>query len=160
MVEHAARIGVGAKASLAVILAHARIADAVERKVLDQRLHRAIVDRHPGAIGFGVSRFCDGQFSALRNLQDAAFGCDPLAAYCSVLRQSRKQRNGIHLCVGRPESQWSITAIAEAGLQIIRLSSVCPPSVVRPHIQEGYLLGEYPEMTGPTQKQHYKNASS
>jgi hypothetical protein len=27
---------------------------------------------------------------------------------------------------------------------------------VRPHIQEGYLLGEYPEMGGMDQKQHYK----
>jgi hypothetical protein len=28
---------------------------------------------------------------------------------------------------------------------------------VRPHIQEGYLLGEYPEMAGVDQKQHYKH---
>jgi len=39
-----------------------------------------------------------------------------------------------------------VTASAEAGLQVIRLSSVCPPSALRPHIQEGYLLGEYPEI--------------
>jgi hypothetical protein len=28
---------------------------------------------------------------------------------------------------------------------------------VRPHIQEGYLLGEYPQMAGIDQKQHYKH---
>jgi hypothetical protein len=28
---------------------------------------------------------------------------------------------------------------------------------VRPHIQEGYLLAEYPEMTGIDQKQHYRH---
>jgi hypothetical protein len=28
---------------------------------------------------------------------------------------------------------------------------------VRPHIQEGYLLGEYPEMAGLDQKQQYKH---
>jgi hypothetical protein len=35
------------------------------------------------------------------------------------------------------------------------LSSVCPPAAVRPHVQEGYLLGEYPEMTAFAQKQLY-----
>jgi hypothetical protein len=64
---------------------------------------------------------------------------------------------GFIFALGVPNLSGAITASAEAGLQIIRLSSVCPPSAVRPHIQEGYLLGEYPEMTGPTQKQHYKN---
>ncbi|HEX6861002.1 MAG TPA: FRG domain-containing protein [Caulobacteraceae bacterium] len=55
-----------------------------------------------------------------------------------------------------PNISGSVTASAEAGLQIVRLSSVCPPSALRPHIQEGYLLGEYPDMTGPAQKEHYK----
>ncbi len=59
--------------------------------------------------------------------------------------------------LGVPNLSGAITASADAGLQIIRLSSVCPPSAVRPHIQEGYLLGEYPEMTGVDQKQHYKH---
>ena len=57
--------------------------------------------------------------------------------------------------LGVPNLSGAITASAEAGLQIIRLSSVCPPAAVRPHIQEGYLLGEYPEMKGYDQKQHY-----
>lgn len=64
---------------------------------------------------------------------------------------------GFVFVLGVPNLSGAITASAEAGLQIIRLSSVCPPSAVRPHIQEGYLIGEYPEMTGPSQKQHYKN---
>lgn len=57
--------------------------------------------------------------------------------------------------LGVPNISGAITASAEAGVQIVRLASVCPPSAVRPHIQEGYLLGEYPEMTGFDQKQHY-----
>lgn len=57
--------------------------------------------------------------------------------------------------LGVPNLSGAVTASAEAGLQIIRLSSVCPPSAVRPHIQEGYLLGEYPEMTGYEQKENY-----
>jgi hypothetical protein len=54
-----------------------------------------------------------------------------------------------------PNLSGAITASAEAGLQIVRLSSVCPPSAVRPHIQEGYLLGEYPDLETHQQKQHY-----
>jgi hypothetical protein len=59
--------------------------------------------------------------------------------------------------LGVPTLAGSVTASAEAGLQIIRLSSVCPPSAVRPHIQEGYLLGEYPEMSDFEQKSYYQN---
>jgi hypothetical protein len=57
--------------------------------------------------------------------------------------------------VGVPNLSGAITASSEAGLQIVRLSSICPPTAVRPHIQEGYLLGEYPEMAGFDQKEHY-----
>lgn len=54
-----------------------------------------------------------------------------------------------------PNLSGAITASAEASLQIVRLSSVCPPAAVRPHIQEGYLLGEYPEMADYGQKELY-----
>ena len=51
----------------------------------------------------------------------------------------------------------AITASAEASVTILRLSSVCPPEAVRPHIQEGYLLGEYPEISTWNQKRQYEN---
>lgn len=71
---------------------------------------------------------------------------------------SAKARSEAFIFVlGVPNLSGAITASAEAGLQIIRLSSVVPPSAVRPHIQEGYLLGEYPEMAGVDQKEHYKH---
>ena len=57
--------------------------------------------------------------------------------------------------LGVPNLSGAITASAEAGLQIVRLSSVCPPAALRPHIQEGYLLGEYPEMPSYEQKSLY-----
>lgn len=57
--------------------------------------------------------------------------------------------------LGVPNVSGAITASAEAGLQTIRLSSVCPPTAMRPHIQEGYLLGEYPEIGDIDQKQNY-----
>jgi len=57
--------------------------------------------------------------------------------------------------LGLPNLSGAITASVEAGLQIVRLASVCPPTAVRPHIQEGYLLGEYPEVATVGQKGLY-----
>jgi len=57
--------------------------------------------------------------------------------------------------VGVPNLSGAVTASSEASLQIIRLSSACPPEAVRPHLQEGYLLGEYPEISDFEQKVHY-----
>lgn len=54
-----------------------------------------------------------------------------------------------------PNVSGVVTASAEAGLQIVRLAGICPPTAVRPHIQEGYLLGEYPDMPDFDQKRHY-----
>ena len=59
--------------------------------------------------------------------------------------------------LGVPNLSGAITASAEAGIQIVRLSSVCPPEALRPHLQEGYLLGEYPEMRDYDQKENYSN---
>jgi hypothetical protein len=48
--------------------------------------------------------------------------------------------------LGVPNLSGAVTASSEAGRQVIRLSRACPPEAVRPHLQEGYLLGEYPEI--------------
>jgi len=45
-----------------------------------------------------------------------------------------------------PQISGSVSSCAYHELQILRLSSLCPPSAIRPHIQEGYLIGEYPEL--------------
>ena len=58
--------------------------------------------------------------------------------------------------LGVPNISGAITASDEAGLEVIRLSSVCPPEAVRPHIQEGYLLSEYPELSNFKQQEHYE----
>ena len=59
--------------------------------------------------------------------------------------------------LGVPNLSGAITASAEASVTIVRLSSVCPPEAVRPHVQEGYLLGEYPEIGTWDQKRQYEN---
>lgn len=69
----------------------------------------------------------------------------------------RAKQDAFVFVLGLPNLSGAITASAEAGLQVVRLASACPPSAVRPHIQEGYLLGEYPEMADYDQKVHYKH---
>jgi hypothetical protein len=59
--------------------------------------------------------------------------------------------------LGVPNVSGVIKASSEANLQIVRLSSACPPEAVRPHLQEGYLLGEYPEITDFEQNAHYSH---
>jgi hypothetical protein len=59
--------------------------------------------------------------------------------------------------LGVPNMSGAITASSEANLQIVRLSSACPPEAVRPHVQEGYLLGEYPEIADFEQNAHYSH---
>ncbi|PHQ83050.1 MAG: hypothetical protein COB65_07895 [Thalassobium sp.] len=59
--------------------------------------------------------------------------------------------------LGVPHISGAITAHDDAGLEVIRLSSVCPPEAMRPHLQEGFLLSEYPELASLGQKQHYEN---
>lgn len=63
--------------------------------------------------------------------------------------------NAFVYVIGVPQISGAITASAETGVELIRLASVCPPEAVRPHVQEAYLLGEYPEMDSITQKSSY-----
>ncbi len=76
-----------------------------------------------------------------------------IAASFASLRN--KTEEAFLYVLGVPNISGAISASAEAGLQIIRLSSVCPPSAMRPHVQEGYLVGEYPEISNFEQKQLY-----
>lgn len=68
------------------------------------------------------------------------------------------QREAFVFVLGIPNVSGAITASAEAGIQIVRLASVCPPTAVRPHLQEGYLLAEYPDCASAEQKLLYSHA--
>ena len=57
--------------------------------------------------------------------------------------------------LGVPNLSGAVTSSSEAGLQVLRLASACPPDAVRPHLQEGYLLGDYPEIADYEQNVHY-----
>jgi hypothetical protein len=77
------------------------------------------------------------------------------ASFASLPPASGPARKSCVFVLGVPNLSGAVTASAEAGLQIVRLSSVCPPTAMRPHIQEGYLLGEYPEIAGYQQNAKY-----
>lgn len=49
--------------------------------------------------------------------------------------------------VALPQTTSSITYEADEQLQLIRLSSVCPPKALRPQLQEAYLVGRFPHPT-------------
>ena len=68
----------------------------------------------------------------------------------------RKTGEAYVYVLGVPNISGAVTASSEANLQIVRLSSACPPEAVRPHVQEGYLLGEYPEIVDYDQHRQYR----
>ena len=55
-----------------------------------------------------------------------------------------------------PSISGSITASAEAEMQIVRLSNACPPMAMRPHLQEGYMLGDYPDYDSHSSENDYR----
>ncbi|WP_376697241.1 FRG domain-containing protein [Wenzhouxiangella sp. EGI_FJ10305] len=61
------------------------------------------------------------------------------------------------MVIGIPNVAGAITTSIEAELQVIRLASVSPPQALRPHIQEGFLVGEYPDIAMYGQKQLYEH---
>ncbi len=74
------------------------------------------------------------------------------ASFASSCNQTNK---AFVFVFGVPNLSGGVTASTEAGLQVIRLSSACPPAAVRPHMQEGYLLGEYPEISDVQKNARY-----
>ncbi len=128
-----------------------------------QQAERELVSRYEQQKLLGVARLKRHRILRWAILQHYEVCPTPLLDVTHSLRiaasfASHPARDDAFLFVlGVPNLSGAITASAEAGLQIVRLSSVCPPTAVRPHIQEGYLLGEYPEMSGYDQKELYQH---
>ena len=91
----------------------------------------------------------------LTPLLDVTHSIRIAASFASLKKGDQLADKAYIYVLGVPNISGAVTASAEAGLQIVRLSSVCPPSAMRPHIQEGYLLGEYPEIAAYAQKANY-----
>ncbi len=64
-----------------------------------------------------------------------------------------------HLYVlGLPQISGSVTVVSDQSLQIVRLSSVCPPTTLRPYFQEGYLIGTFPVLDSLDEKMLYRRS--
>jgi len=71
-----------------------------------------------------------------------------LRVACSFAQMEANDEEETFLYVlGLPQISGSITASSEHGVQMVRLLSICPPPALRPHYQEGLLLGEYPTIS-------------
>jgi len=126
-----------------------------------ERAERELVVRYEQQKLLGVARLKRHRILRWSILQHYEVCPTPLLDVTHSLRIAASfasypaQDDAFLFVLGVPNLSGAITASAEAGLQIVRLSSVCPPTAVRPHIQEGYLLGEYPDLGGYTQKELY-----
>lgn len=69
---------------------------------------------------------------------------DSLSVACSFALSSNKE--GYLYLLGLPHSNGSITYSIEHELFNIKLNSICPPEALRPYYQNGYLIGEFPEL--------------
>lgn len=70
-----------------------------------------------------------------------------LRVACSFAHFKDEPKEAFLYVLAMPQISGSITASSEVGIQIVRLLSICPPQALRPHYQEGYLVGEYPTIT-------------
>lgn len=73
-----------------------------------------------------------------------------IAASFASLQNNTKEAYLMVLAI--PQISGAVTSCAYHEIQTLRLSSLCPPKATRPHLQEGYLIGEYPELQTFNQK--------
>ena len=66
-----------------------------------------------------------------------------LRVACSFALQHRGKK-GIVYVFGLPHTNGSISYYADEELINLKLISICPPVAMRPHFQEGYLVGTFP----------------
>lgn len=64
---------------------------------------------------------------------------------------------GYLFVLGFPQLSGAISISIESKTQIIDLSQICPPHALRPHFQNGFVVGDYPKYDD-LEKTHGKNA--
>lgn len=53
-------------------------------------------------------------------------------------------KTGYLFVLGMPHTYGSISLFVDQGLRIVKLQNICPPEALRPHYQEGFLVGRLP----------------
>jgi hypothetical protein len=72
---------------------------------------------------------------------------------CSFASQP-SSKTGVVYVFGFPHTNGSISYYADEELINLRLLNICPPIAMRPHFQEGYLVGTFP--TTEIRRRHFK----
>lgn len=93
-----------------------------------------------------------GKFKELRwaLIQHYNIHCTPLLDVTHSLRVAssfavdEEDDTGLLFVFGIPYSNSSISYFTDKEIVSMRLLSVCPPDALRPHFQEGYLVGTFP----------------
>ncbi|WOH76455.1 FRG domain-containing protein [Bradyrhizobium sp. NDS-1] len=117
---------------------------------------KKLISRYEGAEFVGADRLARHRLLRWSILQHYEVCPTPLLDVSHSLRvaasfaTSDESDEAFVYVLAVPNLSGAITASSEASMQIVRLSSACPPSAMRPHLQEGYLLGEYPEIADIT----------
>ncbi len=88
-------------------------------------------------------------------LLDVTHSLRVAASFATHGAKAQKSHEAFLYVLAVPQISGAITASAEAELQILRLSGICPPTAARPHFQEGYLLGHYPDLQTAEEKERY-----
>ncbi len=123
------------------------------QKTLDERLealHEAVValreQRHDfGGSGPGLYLHDEFQVALLQHhnlrktpLVDASHSLRVAASFALPDDDSTE---GWLFVLGMPHPQGSISHFIDEDIVLVKLQNVCPPEALRPHYQEGYLLG-------------------
>jgi hypothetical protein len=124
-----------------------------KRFALLRKAESGLVERYAEAGFVGIERLKRHRILRWAILQHYEVCPTPLLDVTHSLRiaasfasRGRLDGEAFVFVLGVPNLSGAVTASSEASLQVVRLSSACPPDAVRPHVQEGYLLGEYPEI--------------
>jgi len=80
-----------------------------------------------------------------------------LRVACSFSKKNHEEQESYLYVMGVPYLSGCITTAGDQGIQALRLLSVCPPTALRPHFQEAYLVGEYPEVSFAARDRYEKD---
>lgn len=123
----------------------------VWREILREQHPRPATLRHFPESIFGVQQHYKDLLRAhlganFRAAETMFLDISPSPRVAAAFALPNLQDNGLAYVsvVALPQTTGSLTYCAEDQLQILRLSALCPPSALRPHLQEAFLVSRLP----------------
>lgn len=125
----------------------------LSKRLLDQRFnilkqHLDTLKQERKIIRFhrGLSKFEEYQISILQHYElcDTPFLDLTQSARVAATFALHKAKTGYLFVLGMPHTYGSISLFVDQGLRLVKLQNICPPEALRPHYQEGFLVGRLP----------------